>query len=598
MKGSDMASPPLKTQKAQKAARARLQRLLAEGNADQIEALFEELLGQCETEAARAETEAARAGEFVEEADQLGERVRHLEIRVKQLTRLLYGRKSEKLSQENLAQLALAFGGDTDDGTEPDVPTPASPEEQDSPPAPPAGEGGKDKGKGKGKGKGKKKRPNHPGRSPLSPNLERIIVLTTSVPESERACACCGENMQTIDYVEHETPEYVPAKIVVHVERREKLACKNKNCQGDIITAARLNKPRVETRVGASLLAHLIESKCDDALPIYRQQDQLLRLGFDIPLNTLYSYWNFALDLLIPVGEATLGQVLDDSIVRIDDTGLRVLDESKPKGAFRGHLWAFKGVDSPMVGYQFTKTWKAEEITPWIAAIDGFIQVDDYKGYSIEILGPDGKLGKLVPEDRRLGCMMHVRRRFYEAFTLGDKRAGEPLMLIRNIYKIEAEAKSKKLSPEQRHALRQERSIPLLRRFHKWVDDIEPRLGKSSKLARAVGYAVHQRPFVDRCFTDGRFEIDNGEIERTLKEPCIGRRNFLHTGSVTGGKRLATAYTLVQSCRALNIPVSTYLVDVIEKLASGWPLRRLSELIPDQWARARGLLAAPGEPNQ
>ncbi|MCP4448677.1 MAG: transposase [Myxococcales bacterium] len=119
--------------------------------------------------------------------------------------------------------------------------------------------------------------------------------------------------------------------------------------------------------------------------------------------------------------------------------------------------------------------------------------------------------------------------------------------------------------------MRQERSIPLLSNLHEWVDDIAPRLGKSSKLAKAVGYAVHQCPFVDRCFTDCRFEIDNGEIERTLKEPCIGRRNFLLTGSVNGGKRLATAYTLVQSCRALDIPVNAYLIDTIEKLESGWP---------------------------
>ncbi|MCP4444675.1 MAG: transposase, partial [Myxococcales bacterium] len=85
----------------------------------------------------------------------------------------------------------------------------------------------------------------------------------------------------------------------------------------------------------------------------------------------LYGYWNVALDLLFPVAEATLSQVLDDSIVRIDDTGLRVLDKAKPKGAFRGHLWAFKGVDSPMVGYQFTKTWKAEEIAPPTFDISG-----------------------------------------------------------------------------------------------------------------------------------------------------------------------------------------------------------------------------------
>ena len=221
-----------------------------------------------------------------------------------------------------------------------------------------------------------------------------------------------------------------------------------------------------------------------------------------------------------------------------------------------------------------------------------------YKGYSTQIRGPDDEMVKLVPDDRRLGCMMHVRRRFYEAYTLGDKRAGEPLVWIRDIYKVEELAKKQALIPAERHALRQERSIPLLRAFHTWVDDIRPHLGKASKLAKAVGYAQNQRPFVDRCFTDGRFEIDNGEIERTLKEPCIGRRNFLHTGSVQGGNRLATGYTLVQSCRSLGISVPAYLIDVIEKLSDGWPLRRLSELIPDRWARDRGLLPEAPQPNQ
>ncbi|MCP4445951.1 MAG: transposase [Myxococcales bacterium] len=52
-----------------------------------------------------------------------------------------------------------------------------------------------------------------------------------------------------------------------------------------------------------------------------------------------------------------------------------------------------------------------------------------------------------------------------------------------DIYKIEAIAKKEMLAPEERHALRQERSIPLLSSFHEWALDIKPRLGKSSKLA-------------------------------------------------------------------------------------------------------------------
>ena len=71
-----------------------------------------------------------------------------------------------------------------------------------------------------------------------------------------------------------------------------------------------------------------------------------------------------------------------------------------------------------MVAFQFTETWEAIEVQPWIEAITGMIQVDDYKGYSanVESMAETGKLFKLVPDARRLGCMMHVRRRFYEAF--------------------------------------------------------------------------------------------------------------------------------------------------------------------------------------
>lgn len=124
-------------------------------------------------------------------------------------------------------------------------------------------------------------------------------------------------------------------------------------------------------------------------------------------------------------------------------------------------------------------------------------------------------------------------------------------------------------------------------RPHDWAVKVEPKLGKTSKLAQAVRYALNQRVYVERCFTDGRFEIDNGEIERVLKKPCVGRRNYLHCGSVDGAKRLAAAYTLVMSCKALGINVNDYLVDVIAKLSNGWKLSRIRELVPDAWAAAR-----------
>jgi hypothetical protein len=98
-----------------------------------------------------------------------------------------------------------------------------------------------------------------------------------------------------------------------------------------------------------------------------------------------------------------------------------------------------------------------------------------------------------------------------------------------------------------------------------------------------VRYAVQQKEYVRRCFTDGRFEIDNGATEREIRRPAIGRKNYLFTGSLEAGKRLATAYTLVQTCRNLGIDTRAYLVDVLTRLEGSWPVRRLTDLLPDRW---------------
>jgi len=145
------------------------------------------------------------------------------------------------------------------------------------------------------------------------------------------------------------------------------------------------------------------------------------------------------------------------------------------------------------------------------------------------------------------------------------------------------------LEPEARLQLRLEKSLPYLDRLDAWVDAHASSFSPRSKLGEAVRYAKHQRPFVRRCFSDGRFEIETGHVERAIRKPAVGRRNYLFAGSRKGAERLAVGYTLVLSCRQLGISTRDHLIDVIDKIESGWPLRRLGELVPTRWAQERGL---------
>ena len=511
------------------------------------------------------------------------------QLRIKKLTFLYYGKKTERLSREELIQLVLSFGASEQEANaaEPDVPHVEAPSE----PADDASDDDEQPKQGaKSENEQKRKRPKHPGRTKLSPEIERIVTPVT-VPAEQRLCACCQHEMQVIAHVDHERVEYVPAKVVVHVERREKLACRRSDCRGDITAAPRSATHEGRRRAGASLLAQLIEAKCDDGLPVERQRDQWKRLGFEVPATTLYSYWTHATSLLLPVAKILLAELLTDPIVCVDDTSLSVLDKERQAGIYKGHLWCFTGTRK-LVAYTFTETWSAEEIAPFLAAIDGFVQCDDYKGYSSQVTLPDGQKRVLVDPTRRLGCLMHVRRRFHEALKLGDKRAAAAIEMIAALYEVERVAKEQGGGADARLALRLERSRPVLDQFDAWVDAIAPRCLPSSPLGQAVGYAQNQRPFIRRCFTDGRFEIDNGHTERILREPCMGRKAYLFTGSADAAERLAGAYTLVQSCRLLGFGARDYLVDVLTKLDAGWSMRRISELLPDRWALEHGRLTS------
>ena len=87
--------------------------------------------------------------------------------------------------------------------------------------------------------------------------------------------------------------------------------------------------------------------------------------------------------------------------------------------------------------------------------------------------------------------------------------------------------------------------------------------------------------------------MDNGAPERLNKIIAIGRRNYLFTGSEDGGHRAAIMYSLIGGCTLNGIDPWAYIKDVLEKLSSGWPQSRISELVPANWAAAHVSAATP-----
>jgi transposase len=514
--------------------------------------------------------------------------------RILRAERFRFGRSTERLSREDLGQLFLALGGDqTTEAASSTlaVPAPEQPEQVDAP-APVEPEAANEPSKAEQGPQANKKKRKRVRSMKVDPSKVERKEERATIPEDERCCAVCGGDKKLFGTTDHELFVFIPARIEVRAEVREKWSCPT--CRKDVSVAPRSSTPDVERKVDASLLAKLVRDKCALGLPLDRQRRELERMGLAVPDKTMQSYWAYTTDLLEPVADAQLSVVLASAIVGADDTHLKTLDKSRKNGTFRGHIWCFVGTDGTVngpenVAYGYTRSWEATEISDWFSAIDGDVQCDGYAGYAREIEPDDEDEAPFVavPPERRLACGMHIRSKFHAALLAKDRRAAIPLKLFADLYAIEDDCKKRGLDATARGEERRRRSLPLLDTLDSWVDELHPRLLPKSPLRRATTYAINQREFFRRCFSDGRFEIDSGRVERRIRPFAVARRNFLFTGSARGGERLAAAFTLVDSCLLLGLDPYEYLVDVIRKLEAGWPLKLLSNLIPSRWAAQR-----------
>jgi transposase len=475
-----------------------------------------------------------------------------LELRLRKLLRDKYGRKSEGISTEQLSLLLGELSSQEERGPDDEstVPLELPPERK------------------------KKKRKVTPhGRRRLSEDLEREEI-ELKVEGADRVCERCGGEKERIGHDRSEVIEFVPAHFKVLVYLREKLACKK--CGDGVAVAPAANKVIERGLPGPGLLAKLLVDKYTDHLPLNRQAKRYSRLGVDLSRSTL-SDWNGAVtDLLRPVAQRIRDQVLDAYVLGADGTHLKVLDKNHEANIKRGSLWCYVG-DGKHAYFDYIPNERKEGPQSFLRERVGYIQADADPKLDDLFKGPEAKAIEI-------GCWMHDRRYWANALDAGDLRAAHPLGIIKKMYKVEDAAKKQRAGPDQVYRMRQEQSVPLLNELGKWIADNYNTERPTSPLAEAMGYTLRQWAALKRYTEDGRLLIDNGGVERAIRVVAMGRRNYLFAGSDTGGQRAAIAYTILGSCALAGINPWAYLRDVFEKLAAGWPMKRIEELLPAVWA--------------
>lgn len=310
-------------------------------------------------------------------------------------------------------------------------------------------------------------------------------------------------------------------------------------------------------------------------------------MGVDLPVSSLSNWVGAGAQALEPIAQAIAGKTLAAHVVQTDDTGVTVLDRDRDGGSKRGHQWAYLG-DLRWLTFHYTPTRSADGPCEFLAGRRGWVQADAYSGYDRLFRAP----GSAAVE---VGCWSHARRYYLEALPK-DRRAAVALHYIGQLFDIERQAKQTQLPPEARREFRQQHSRPVLDSLGRWVKETYPAAAPKSPLGQAVQYTVNQWIPLTRFCEDGRLELENNACERALRQVAVGRKNWLFAGSDEGARWAAVLYSVLGTCRLNGVEPWSYIRDVLEKLAGGWPNSRLEELLPPNWAAARAAMADTAEP--
>lgn len=406
------------------------------------------------------------------------------------------------------------------------------------------------------------------GRKALPKDLPRQRIVH-DVSAREKICPECGADKKRIGEEISEQVEYVPASMFILEHVRPKYACPC--CQEHVVVADVPAKVIEKGLPGPGLIAHVITSKYCDHLPLYRQEFMLARHGVELSRKTLCGWVMTAADKVQRLVELMKREVLASNVIHTDDTPVRVQGDGD-NGAFTGRFWVYVGDEAhPYTVYDYTPSRKRDGPAAFLDGYKGYLQADAFGGY-------DGiySSGDVI----EVACWAHARRKFYEARSTDPNRAHCVLAWIRQLYDVERDGK--KLSTQERRALRNEKSKPLLDVMKKWFDEQQLKILPKSPIGDAMSYALNNWTALTRYLDDEILDIDNNEAEQALRGIAVGRKNWLFLGSDRGGRAAAVHYTLIQSAKRHGIDPFAYLRDVLLRITTE-PNTDLRQLLPDNW---------------
>ena len=415
---------------------------------------------------------------------------------------------------------------------------------------------------------------------------ERVVI------DPPTTCDCCGgSRLRRLGEDVTRTLESQPRQWKVIETVREKFTCRD--CE-KITQAPAPFHVIARGWAGPSLLAMIMFEKFGQHQPLNRQAARYALEGVPIALSTMADAVGSVCAALDPLRRLVESHVMAAERLHADDTTVPVLAEGKTDTA---RCWIYLRDDRPFGGtgppaaiFYYSRDRRGEHPQGHLAGYAGILQADAYDGYNK--LYQAGRSPGLILE---AACWVHARRPFFAMADIEEnarrKASGKKeialspiaIEIVRRIdalFEIERSINGK--SPEERLAVRQMLSRPLVDDLHVYMRAQVARLAREHDLAKAIKYILKRWAGFTLFLEDGRVCLSNNAAERGLRGIALGRKSWLFCGSDRGGQRAAAMYSLIVTAKMNGVDPQAWLADVLSRIATH-PAHRLDELLPWNW---------------
>jgi transposase len=159
-------------------------------------------------------------------------------------------------------------------------------------------------------------------------------------------------------------------------------------------------------------------------------------------------------------------------------------------------------------------------------------------------------------------CILHGRRNFVDVIESFPEECRKVIEDLSEIYRVDALAKEKELSDDQRLSLHQEQSGPVMDELHRWIKERidQKKVEPNSGLGKAMTYMLKHWEPLTRFLTIPGAPLDNNVCERALKTAILHRKNSFSYKTIRGARTGDIFMSLIHTCQLNGVNPFDYLM--------------------------------------